>query len=589
MLQSSSGSGAARKHGGDRDLIDWRFGGFMTSLCSRSLAAMVVVIAFAACKKEGVGGAVEGPPADVRSDRVPGGSAKLAMPAVLAYVPANTPYLIAGIEALPPDVLAKLKRLYGSLASLLTAGWQRERERSKVFDAVLSELDGKWSEAGMESLGFSTQPRFAAYGLGLQPFVVRVAVKDHKAVLATIERVAARAGEPLPAMSSKEGRGYWRYDNGGGVSLVLALADNQLVFAVGKTADVDAKLGLILGVDKPPRSMADGAVLRQLMARHGLSGQLLALADSQQMIRQGLAAANASPSPTCKGELDRLSTKLPRVVFGYRELSAARISSALVLELAPDAVGELRSTKSEIPGLAAALAAHPMMAFAAGVDLSRAQQLAVAMVRAVKQLGLACDLDPLVNGALRAAVALGRPLPEPIGQISGGVMVIDNLVFKPAGTGKPAFERLDGILMISSPDARALFRKAIELEPQIGQLGVTADGRLHPVTSPVPLPSPIAAGVGGRTIVVTLGDQRSALGAQILTAQPGGKTPLFAFSYDVSKLMDFVIERGAMQSEASDPGMMAFMQHFKGAFGQVAATVDVTDQGLALSATLELK
>ncbi len=388
----------------------------MTRLVLRSVAAMVMVVSVAACKKQGVGvgvgaGTVDELPSGQQPHPAHGDPAKLAMPAVLAHVPVDTPYLMAGIESMPPELFARLQKAVASLSGLVSTAWQRERKNSKVFDAILSELDGKWSEAGIESLGFSAQPRFAVYGLGLQPVVVRVAVKDHAAVLATIERIAAKAGEHLPPMVVRGSRRYWRHENTDGSSFVLALADNQVVFAIGKTADIGAKLGLILGVDKPPRSMASGALLKQLMARHHLGGQLVGFLDSRQIIGQGLNAAGVSPSAACMGEIDRLSATLPRVMFGYGELSGTRISSGLVLELAPDAVAELRSIKADVPGLASALAVPPMLAFAGGVDLPRAQQLGARIIGALKHLGTACALGPLVDTADRAAVALGRPLP----------------------------------------------------------------------------------------------------------------------------------------------------------------------------------
>jgi hypothetical protein len=215
---------------------------------------MVLVLACAGCKKEGGGGAVAGLPPQMQPHPAKGDPGKLVMPAVLAHVPADTPYLMAGLDSMPPEVFARFKQAMAPLLGMVSAGWQGQRERSKLFDAIMSELDGKWSEAGIESLGFSAQPRFVVYGLGLQPVVARMAVKDDKAVQATIARIAAKAGEALPAMAAKDGRNYWRHDDADkGASFVIALADNQVVFAAGKTADVDAKLGLILGIDKPPQ------------------------------------------------------------------------------------------------------------------------------------------------------------------------------------------------------------------------------------------------------------------------------------------------------------------------------------------------
>src|SRR5262249_36509105 len=149
------------------------------------------------------------------------------------------------------------------------------RGKNKMWDAVLSEMAGKWSEAGLESLGFSAQPRFAVYGLGLQPVVARVAIKDGKAVRATFERIAAKAGEPLSPPRTRGGRSYWQVAGKDGMGFVVSIADGELVAAIGKPRDIEAKLDLILGLQKPAKNMADGALVRQLMASHGFGGQLI--------------------------------------------------------------------------------------------------------------------------------------------------------------------------------------------------------------------------------------------------------------------------------------------------------------------------
>ncbi|HEX3760987.1 MAG TPA: hypothetical protein VHW23_19970, partial [Kofleriaceae bacterium] len=364
----------------------------MTSVRSRSLIVLVAMVALVACKKEGAGDASD-LPAELRPHPAQGDPSKLAVPALFASIPADTPYLLASLEGPPTELWARMKPAFQPLIDKAAATWQAKRSQSdgdgpdKLLDAVLSEMDGKWSQAGIESLGFSAQPRFAIYGLGLQPVVVRMAVKDGKAVRATIERIAAKAGKQLPPALAQGGRSYWQHADGDGTTIVISIADNELIAAVGKADDVAAKLGLILGVDKPARNMADGALVKQLMGRHGFGGQLIGFADTRQLAGKAVEAAGAPPSPACTGELDRLSAKLPHLVFGYSELSASRLAGGFVVEMAPELVTEMRALKTEIPGLGAALSGHPLFALAAAIDLPRAQQLGAAAAGNLQQLG----------------------------------------------------------------------------------------------------------------------------------------------------------------------------------------------------------
>jgi hypothetical protein len=548
----------------------------MTALRSRGVIVLVLILSLAACKKE----LAETTPHPT------GAPPKPVMPPLMAYVPADTPYLVAGLEGIPPDLYARMKRAFEPLAELARTEWQTQRKTSKVVAAILSELDGKWSEAGIESLGFSAQPRFAIYGLDLQPVIVRVAVKDDKLVRATIERVVARAGETLPAMATKDGRNYWLHRNRDGSSFVIALADNQLVFAIGRAPDIDARLGLILGSEKPVRSMADGALVKQLMARHDVSGQLIGFADTRRIAGKAVEAAGGTATPACNSALDQLSSALPRLVFGYRELSATRVSAALVLELSPDAVTALQAIRTEVPGLSDALSEPSLLAIGGGVDLAAAQQIGVAVAGQLEQLGQACALGSLVDGAGRIAHRLSRPLPEPLGQISGGAIVVDDVV---ATSGPDAkLEKIDGVALIGSPDARSLFDEALKQQPLLGLAGITADGKLHDVA--FPLPFAVSAGVGDRLVVVAAGDKRVAAAAKLLGAHGGGKGPLLAVSYDVGKLWALGIRNGSLAPGTfGDPRFGAIVSRLQNLIGRLYASLEITGHGLTYAATMELK
>jgi len=559
----------------------------MPSLRLRGVAVVVLLIAASGCKKEGATGDSMALPAELAPHPAQGDPARLAVPPLFANIPADTPYLLAGMASFPPELLARIQRGLAPVVAPLVQQWQSLAGQNKVLAAIVAELDGKCNQAGLESLGFSSEPRFAIYGLGLQPVVARLAVKDHAVVQATIERIAAKAGATLPAMATRDGRSYWKVDIAAG-SIVIALADNQLITAVGTAPEVEAKLGLILGSDKPAQSMADGRLVKELMARHGLGGQMIGFADTRTIAGKALEAAGAAPSAACTAELDRLSAKVPRVVFGYGELSASRASGALVVELAPDVVTDLKALRVELPGLAATLSGQPIMTMGVGIDLARGQQVGVAVAEHLKQLGTACANGPLADAADQASRALSRPLPEPAGRISGGVVAIKDIKFA-TGAQQAIPESVEAVMMIASPDARALFKQAVELAAEIGTLGIVADGALHDLTIPLPVPFPIAAGVGDKAIVVTAGTQQKPLAVQLLAARGGSKAPLFAMTYDFSKVVDLELHTLGPALAAGNPAMPAVLRSMGQLLGRVSGTFDVTDHGVAVWSTVEIK
>src|SRR6187402_3190887 len=95
----------------------------------------------------------------------------------LGYVPADTPYVFANIDPLPVAHIEAWSQRFGPLAGMyagLLGKARKELEKPEhaaeegigVARAVLAELEGKISVAGFEQMGFTTQARWAFYGVG---------------------------------------------------------------------------------------------------------------------------------------------------------------------------------------------------------------------------------------------------------------------------------------------------------------------------------------------------------------------------------------------------------------------------------------
>jgi hypothetical protein len=543
----------------------------MKSAGSRSLVALVLIIAAIACRKDGA--AAVHPGQDVSA---------LAMPALFANVPADTPYLIAAPGPAPLELFAKLRDAFGPMLSSIVARERAKDPGRNAWEGLLAELDGKWNQAGIESLGFSAHMRFAIYGLGLQPAVLRLEVRDEKAVLATIQRIAARIHKPLPAMAAVSGRGHWRFDHDG-ASVVIALLENQLIVAVGKSDAVSAKLGLILGSDKPAHSFADGAVIKEIMTKHGFGPHMVGFANTRGLVAAALESAGVHATPACGAEIDRLSSRMPRTVWGYTDVSTTRISGSAVFELAPDLVADLQALKTELPGYGDAMAPPSLFAMALGLDVTRSQAIAVAAARSFQRLGDACGIRPLSEKAGEAARAMAQPLPEPASRVSGVSFSVKDLTLT-KGSQMP--DKLEGVAAIASPDARALFDKLGEIAPPIKLLGLTGDGKLHPLgAGMLPVTFPVAGGVGTRNVVITAGTTTAPLGEKLLAARGGGKAPLYAVSYDLG----WLLELAAHEHPASDANERDVLEAFRKIMGPVTGTVDVTAAGVSVSSEIRLK
>lgn len=515
--------------------------------------------------------------------------AKLSAPALFANVPLDTPYMIAAFEAIPLEYYAKMKRALGPafgnvFAQLRAASDDDGAER--VMTAIEQELDGKWDVKGLESLGFTASPRFAFYGLGVLPMVFRIEVRDDKAVLSTIERVAQRAQLTLPAVQTHDGRSFWRLQMGDMVAIV-ALADNQLVLAAGRAADVDRHIGLIVGSEKPQASMAAGKVLSEIMVKHGFGPNMIGFVDTRKMLAQGMAFAGLQPSPACTTEIERLGTRVPRAVLGYSLLTSSVSSGGAVLELAPDLVTQVEGMRSEVPGLTEAMAGKPMLAMGGGIQLEKARLLAIEAMTALSRLGAACELEMLVEQAADATRTLSQRLPVPIASMTGVVMALHELSF---GTALPMPEKVEGYVAVTSTDAKALFGQLQAQQSEIAKLGIKTDGRFHPVSG-IPVPFPIHGGVGDRAVVVAIGTSGKSLGEPIIAARATGKAPFLLMSYDYGKFLEVQSQMSLLVGGAS-PQQEAERKLNEGLgklFGRAAASLDAGRHGVTFWATIEMK
>lgn len=560
------------------------------------VVVVVALLALAACKKDD-GGAL---PSDLRPPKAAVDVDKLAVPALFAHIPADSPYVMAAFEAIPLDYYEKMKQAFGPMVKqsidMLRALDHGGSGPMRWVDALSEELAGKWNAKGLESLGFSATPRFAVYGHGLLPIVARIELKDHAAVLATVERVATRAGATVPPRETRHGREFWRIPLEDDSGAIVALLDNQLVVAWGPRASIADALPMILGAEKPARNMADGAELKRLITKHGLGAQMVGYLDTKRFAAGALALGDHKPPAACTDELDRLAGLVPRLVTGYSEVTAKRVAMTMVLELAPAIVDELKEMRTAVPGLGAAMSGEPLFAMGGGLDLARAKTAGKAMASTMRALGEACESEKMVRGANKLRRALSEPLPDPIAKLEGGVLSIDSIEL-PAGFGRrgpPIPDKLEAFAMLTASDAKAAFA-AIAAEVPVSQLGVEPDGKLHRVKlGRRGMPFDVHAGVGERTLVAGAGSYGKQLAERALSFGGGGKAPFLVMALDYGKVFGMMSKlqpkgmSGGMDDDLADLNA-ANMDAMAKLFGRAGFTVDATDHGLAVWGWMEMK
>ncbi|MDB4957389.1 MAG: hypothetical protein JWO36_4958, partial [Myxococcales bacterium] len=146
----------------------------------------------------------------------------------------------------------------------------------------------------------------------------------------------------------------------------------------------------------------------------------------------------------------------------------------------------------------------------------------------------------------------------------------------PVGGGMP--EKLDGFAMVASRSAPHLF-DVITAKGPLGKLGIDADGALHQVVLPLPLPFEVVGGVGERALVIAVGPKSTQLAEKAIVAPATSKAPLLAGAVDQERLaaLAAVFSRQPGKPDGGPATM----------FGRTTFTVDVDSRGLIFAVSVD--
>ena len=537
------------------------------------------------CKKDGDGKNEPGKAADNKA-----AAAKLTAPALFAHIPADTPYAFAAFDPLPPAywgaiggaVKPEVEKLLDQMLQLPASD-----PPQKFAQGMAREFRANLNEAGLrKSFGISADKRFALYGVGIIP-VFRLELADGKALRATIERISKESGFTLPTATAGT-VSYYRFEDGDGV-VVAAVLDDQVVVSGGPKALVDPSLKYIVGGEKPQPSMADGGTLKEVTARHWFASYGSGFVDSAKMLKVVVmadlmksATGGDSMPQTCKPQLEALAAKFPRLAFGYDEVSPTRAAMRMVLEMEPALIARMKELEVDVPGMSGGkLSDKALIALGGGIDVGKAKAMALDFADGMAAFGTACGASDMVTSAGEMKEGLSQPLPPVVAGVKGGLIA---LLSAELSGGRPS--NVSGYAYVITDNPGALADMATQQLAAMGNAPkVAKDGKFHDVVpaGAVPGLDAVKAAVKEKALVVATGAKGPEAAERARGAK--GKAPLLFLSYDYGRLLKM---GGDVMSQmgGSMPGMNERMAQL---FGLAAMWAYVSDQGLALSLTMEMQ
>ncbi len=485
---------------------------------------------------------------------------------LIASIPSDTPYAFATFKPIPLDYMSKMSDAIKPMWSKVLD--QMGTDQAKLWRTFADEI-GPLDAKRFDELGFSTKARFALYGVGAYP-VLRLEITSGDKVFALVGRLAARFEAPLAAPKQRGDRRYWIIDVKA-MAVLIALGKTELVVSVGPHSFIDANLAVLLGEQRPAKSIAT-SVFRDIAKRDGYSAQGVGFVD---LARVGqLAGAAAGIDPGCQGVVAEIAAKVPRLTFGYDDFTTHKIAMGFVLELAPELAAQARTLTAPLAGFDKLLEERPLFAVAVSANVDRARDLATKLSTYLRDVDKRCHLQGTTDVAQSLGDLGAAPLPPYATGIHGGILVVNELQMPRGFARRP--EKIDGYAVVRMDHAGDLLKLVAS---QLPGIEVSADGKPHPLPALLGFPGSFAAQPDA--LALAMGANSDADAVEVLGGTPVA-APLLFMEYDYARLFDLVLaDKHDAESEMSRAVMKLF--------GLATIQVLLDERGLVTWLSFELK
>lgn len=419
---------------------------------------------------------------------------------LLRYVPADTPYVFGTLAPLPDEfmdrveprldrLLAAYSRMLGAAVSDGLAESEGDSKEAEKIESVVQELRSLMSLEGLREAGVTRESTFIVYGNGLLP-VARVALSDGSLFDDALTRIEAKAGEQLP-VAEIDGMPY-RFVEDEGNRLIIATAGDQLVLTVlPDNLDEDA-LARLLGLKLPETNIAQTGELLDIAKEYGYMHEYVGLVDTVRLadtfieeprgldaLLLDMAGYDAGAlTDACKSEFRSLATIAPRIVTGYREVSAEKIRSVAVVELRDDVAAEVTAFVSPVPGLGTTY--EGLFSFGMSLNVQAIRAFFDSRVASLRENPWECEhLVDLQDGLFAAhEQAQAQPVPPVVYDFHGFLAIVDELEgFDPSKKQPP--ESIDASFLLAIDNAQGLLMLGQAFIPQLAELSIEPDGKAH--------------------------------------------------------------------------------------------------------------
>ncbi|MCP5474718.1 MAG: hypothetical protein H7A19_07715 [Rhodanobacteraceae bacterium] len=533
----------------------------------------------------------------------------------LAYVPADTPYVVANRIVVPKAVTEAWMGMYGSDFGEIYQNLAEDQQVKKIdgemgvwLRASLPEFANMTSIDGIEGLGLKIEARLAFYGYGLMP-VYRLELADAKRFTETVARIEKRAGKAL-AKRKIDDVELWQFSDDKATVLFGPIGQFLVITLAPAGAD-EARLKAQLGLTLPESSLAKSGGLEALDKQYGYDGHMSGYVDIRGLT-QRLSGRNQDDnavitafggeipklSDACASELDSMTQKFPRMVFGSTDFSAKRLKFNGVVEMEQALAASMQKLSAPIPG---ADSTDPMMfRLALSVDLPETVRFLGGIADSIAAEPFQCEeLADLNASAAEMKQNLANPGLAMAGAMTAIHLGVRTLKIDP-GASMPT--ELSAFATLGSSSPVMLWGFAQQGVPALAKVQITTDGKIVALPAdalPMPMPLELKAIMTDKSFGVATSDiaDASFTAAATMPANKDGTILRYGVSGDLFKLIAASMpeedvdadgdEAKAKAKEAEDARKM--LTNLSEHLDQVDVRLGLTDKGIVFSEEVTLK
>jgi hypothetical protein len=489
-----------------------------------------------------------------------------ASDAPLAFVPADSPYVYANIDATPAAVTVQWSKkmesywpsLFGMYDRMLGDAKHIDDRSRRVAAALVDELKTRNNWDKLREIGFTPDMHIALYGVGLVP-VLRIELGDPEKFRATIARIEAKIGEKLPVAKAGN-QEFWQMGNDK-VAVLLAIEGKHLVATLAPTTASDALKQTLLGVVRPEKNILGAGTLQALAKQYNYTNYGVGFIDavriterlttpggSDQDFATALGTALPSTDATCRTEYLQIAHKFPRIVAGTEELTTQRLRVGAQFEIEPALAQQIATMLPAAPGTGAP--GSGIVDFSVALPVLKFKDFWIKQADDVAAKPFACaSLAQLNDGFRESKQKMDVTLPPPFSDLTGVRVTLTKLEWID-GSMIPDFA--GKVLMGSTNPTVALAMAELAL-PALKDLKITPGAKPIAIPKeaiPGPMP-PMFAAMSDKAIAIAAGANEDATLAAYLNA-PAAPTPVFMRTYFTGSFYG-VMARAMQKMKASLP------------------------------------